>query len=101
MRCETAKTAVKTMLEAAERESALRTQRQAQALLIQRKQRMSALVAKRRMNLAYLQNAHLGGTFWLNCTLLSMYDIQQYAQFSMYYTEIDNATPPGSRRRRR
>jgi len=63
-----------------DRESALRLQRSAQALGLQRKQRLAALVSMRKENIDYLRRVHQGGTFWLNCTLLTAADIQNYAR---------------------
>ena len=48
------------------------------AFVMQRKQRLQALVCKRKSDLAYLIRAHEGGTFWLNCILLSKDDIWRY-----------------------
>lgn len=49
------------------------------ALVMQRKQRLQALVHKRKSNLSYLLKTHEGGIFWLNCILLSNDNILKYA----------------------
>jgi len=60
-------------------ERALKLQRNAQAQRLQRKQRLSALIAKRKENVSYLKRAHQGKTHWMNCALLTSLDIQAYA----------------------
>lgn len=63
-----------------ERERKLRDERSNKALRLQRKQRLEALVHKRKSNIVYLKKVHEGGAFWLNCILLSTADIQRYVQ---------------------
>jgi hypothetical protein len=50
------------------------------ALRLSRKQRLEAMVYKRKYNFSYLQKAHFGDTYWLNTTLLTKEYIQQYSK---------------------
>ena len=62
-----------------ESEKQLRAMRTQNALLLQRKQRLQALITKRLMNVSYLKRVHEGGVFWFNCTLLTQADMRMYA----------------------
>ena len=48
------------------------------ALRLQRKQRLEALVQKRKANVNYLKKVHLGGSFWLNIMHLSTENIRDF-----------------------
>jgi hypothetical protein len=50
------------------------------ALKLQRKQRLEALVRKRKANLQFLKKFHEGGCFWLNTILFNVEDIRHYAR---------------------
>lgn len=63
-----------------DKESQLRQQRNARALLLQRKQRLIEIAAKRKMNMNYLRRAHEGGIFWFGTTLLTLEDVKMYVQ---------------------
>ena len=51
---------------------------QNEGLKLQRKQRLEALVLKRKHNVAYIAKVYNGSSFWLNCRLLTSKDIQNY-----------------------
>ena len=46
---------------------------------LQRKQRLEAMVLKRKQNVIYLRQIFEGNSYWLNCTYMSTVDIQRYA----------------------
>ena len=45
---------------------------------LQRKQRLEALILKRKHNVSYIAKVYNGSSFWLNCRLLTSKDIQNY-----------------------
>lgn len=47
-------------------------------LSLQRKQRLEALVSKRKGNLGYMKEVQLGNRFWLNCVRLTPIDINKH-----------------------
>ena len=49
------------------------------AHMLQRKQRIEAMITKRRNNLQYLKKFHEGGHYWMNIVLMTKLDLEQYA----------------------
>lgn len=45
---------------------------------LQRKQRLEALVIKRKQNVSYICKIHNGSSYWLNCTLMTSKDLQRH-----------------------
>ena len=59
-------------------ESPIKDERNAEAVLHQRRQRLDTLVNKRKANFAYLKKIHEGNSFWLNSVSMSAIDIRHF-----------------------
>eukprot|EP01035_Chromulina_nebulosa_P036477 gene36477-49130_t len=60
-----------------DKERRLAEERAATAHKLQRKQRLEALVEKRKNNFSYLRKIHQGDSFWLNTALFSKKDVRE------------------------
>jgi len=59
---------------------------EARALKLQRKQRLEALVVKRKNNFSHLKKVHHGGKFWLNVALFTEADIKKYGMLNYLHS---------------
>eukprot|EP01038_Epipyxis_sp_PR26KG_P009417 gene9417-12683_t len=50
------------------------------AFTLQRKQRLEAMIQKRKTNFAYLKKIHVGGSYWLNVALFTTNDVKNYVR---------------------
>ena len=57
----------------------------ARAHMLQRKQRLEALITKRTLNLQYLRKFHEGEHFWMNISLMTKSELYEY---------VDKHVPP-------
>jgi hypothetical protein len=73
-----------------EREKKLAEERAQNALKLQRKQRLEALIRKRKANLIYLKKIHIGDTYWLNSCLISKDDIINYGNSEVSKQKLES-----------
>ena len=48
--------------------------------MLQRKQRIAAMISKRRSNLQYLKKFHEGEHYWMNIVLMTKFDLDEYVK---------------------
>ena len=54
--------------------------RSVRAHMLQRKQRIAAMISKRRSNLQYLKKFHEGEHYWMNIVLMTKFDLDEYVK---------------------
>lgn len=73
-----------------EKEKKLAEERAQNALKLQRKQRLEALIRKRKSNLLYLKKIHTGDCYWLNSCLFTKEDLINYGKNEVSKQKIES-----------